>query len=122
MPLILFDQNTPRQLRRALIGHEVRTALQMGWDSLANGELIEAAENGGFDVMVSADQNLRYQQNLVGRRLALVVLTTNHWDDIRPYADRVAAAVNGIQPVGYVTVAFDRPPLRRRPFNPSFKC
>jgi hypothetical protein len=46
----------------------------MGWDSLANGELIEAAENGGFDVMVSADQNLRYQQNLAGRRLALVVL------------------------------------------------
>jgi hypothetical protein len=121
MPLILFDQNTPRQLRRALVGHEVRTALQMGWDSLANGELTVAAENGGFDVMVSADQNLRYQQNLVGRRLALVVLTTNHWDDIRPYVDRVAAAVNAIQPGGYVTVAFDRPPLRRRPFNPSFK-
>jgi hypothetical protein len=121
MPLILFDQNTPRQLRRALVGHEVRTAVQMGWDSLANGELTEAAENGGFDVMVSADQNLRYQQNLVGRRLALVVLSTNHWDDIRPHADRVAAAVNAIQPGGYVTVTFDRPPLRRRPFNPSFK-
>jgi hypothetical protein len=121
MPLILFDQNTPRQLRRALIGHEVRTALQMGWDSLANGELMEAAENGGFDVMISADQNLRYQQNLSGRRLALVVLTTNHWDDIRPQADRVAAAVKAIQPGGYVTVAFDRPPLRRRPFSPSVK-
>ena len=63
MPLILFDQNTPRQLRRALIGHEVRTA-PCKWVGTPSqmGELMEAAENGGFDVMISADQNLRYQQ------------------------------------------------------------
>jgi hypothetical protein len=69
--------------------------------------------------MVTADQNLGYQQNLTGRRLVLVVLTTDHWDTIRPDASRVAAAVETIQSGGFVIVTFDRPSLRRRPFNPA---
>jgi hypothetical protein len=119
MPRILFDENVPEGIRRLLIGHTVQTAPELGLAGLTNGDLIEAAEKAGFDVMVTADQNLTYQQNLAGRQLALVVLTTNHWDTIRPAAARIVAAVEAIQSGGFVTVAFDRPPLRRRPFNPS---
>jgi hypothetical protein len=85
---------------------------------LANGGLIDAAEKAGFDILVTADQNIEHQQNLTGRRLALVVLTTNHWDTIRPDGARLLAAVEAVQVGLYVTMAYDRPPLRRRPFNP----
>jgi len=93
MRCILFDENVPEGVRRLLAGYVVETAAELGLAGLANGDLIEAAEKGGFDVMVTADQNLRYQQNLAGRRLALVILTTNHWDMIRPHGRRVIAAV-----------------------------
>jgi hypothetical protein len=119
---ILFDQNAPRQIGTNLTGHDVRTALQMGWDTIANGQLIDAAEKAGFDVFITADQNLRYQQRLTGRRLALIVLTTNHWDIIRPDVGKIVAAVEAIEPGDYVTIAFDRPALRRRPFYPSVEC
>jgi len=119
MPRILFDENVPHGIRRHLIGHTVETAPELGLAALGNGDLIEAAERGGFDIMVTADQNLSYQQNLTGRGLALVVLSTNHWDTIRPSVGRVVAAVNAINRGGFVTVTFDRPPLRRRPFNPA---
>jgi predicted nuclease of predicted toxin-antitoxin system len=118
MPRILFDENVPEGIRRLLTGHTVETVPELGLARLTNGDLIDAAEKSGFDVMVTADQNLTYQQNLAGRRLALIVLTTNHWDTIRPYAARIVAAVETIKPGGFVTVAFDRPPLRRRPFIP----
>jgi hypothetical protein len=70
-------------------------------------------------VLTTADQNTQCQQNLTGRWLALVVPTTNHWDTIRPGVARVVAAVEAIKAGGYVTIAFDRPPLRRRPYNSS---
>ena len=122
MSLILFDENVPDGIRRHLTGHTVETAPERGLASLTNGELIEAAEKAGFDVFITTDQNLIYQQNLAGRRLALVVLTTNHWITIRPEVARVVAAVAAIHPGGFVTVPFERPPLRRRPFNPSPDC
>jgi hypothetical protein len=115
MRRILFDENVPEGVRRLLAGYVVETAAELGLAGLANGDLIDAAEKGGFDVMVTADQNLRYQQNLAGRRLALVILTTNHWDMIRPYGRRVVAAVEEVRAGGYVTVAFARPPRLRRP-------
>lgn len=74
---ILFDKNVPYQLRRYLTDHEVRTAAEQGWARLVNGDLLKAAEEHGFTVMVTADQSLEYQQNLSGRRLALIVLSTN---------------------------------------------
>ena len=117
--LVLLDQSTPRGLRTYFPNHEVTLARQRGWHELANGDLIAAAEAGGFDVLITADQNIQYQQNRTGRRLALVVLTTNHWDIIRPSVARVVAAVEAIEAGGYVTVTFDRPPLLRRPYNPS---
>ena len=64
---VLFDQNVPFNLARHLMGHEVKTAANMGWEELKNGDLIQAAEEGGFDVLVTCDQQWRYQQNLTER-------------------------------------------------------
>jgi predicted nuclease of predicted toxin-antitoxin system len=75
---ILFDKNVPIGVRRFLASHDVRTAVEMKWpDQLENGQLLKAAETAGFDVLVTSDQNILYQQNLTGRRLALVVLGSN---------------------------------------------
>ena len=75
---ILFDKNVPYPLLGYLAKHNVRTAEELGWARLVNGDLLRAAEDAGFGVMVTADQSLEYQQNLKGRKLALVVLSTNH--------------------------------------------
>ena len=75
---ILFDQGTPAPLRQLLRGHNVSTAYEMGWSELANGDLLAAAE-ADFDALVTTDQNLRYQQDLAGRRLAILVLPTTSW-------------------------------------------
>jgi predicted nuclease of predicted toxin-antitoxin system len=73
--LILFDNNVPRGLARALTGHTVTEARERGWATLKNGELLRVAEKAGFDVLVTADKNIRYQQNLEGRKIGIVVLT-----------------------------------------------
>lgn len=84
---ILFDKNVPVGVRTFLPEHDVRTVVGMGWpDQLQNGELLEAAEQSGFDVMVTSDQNIRYQQNLAGRKLALVVPGSNIWPVVRKHA------------------------------------
>lgn len=94
---ILFDANTPAPLARFLRGHEVVRADELGWQGLENGALLDAAENAGFDLLLTCDQNVRYQQNLTGRKLALVVLTSNHWPTLRPVAARIANAVDFVQ-------------------------
>ena len=77
---ILFDKNVPVGVRRFLLKHEVHTVVDLNWDpQLENGELLKAAETAGFDVMITADQNIRYQQNLTGRKLSLVVIGSNIW-------------------------------------------
>jgi hypothetical protein len=93
---ILFDQGTPVPLRHSLAAHSVATAFEMGWSKLENGELLATAE-GEFDVLVTTDQNLRYQQNLQGRRLAILVLPTTNWLEIRNHVADVVAAVNSLQ-------------------------
>jgi hypothetical protein len=103
---ILFDQGTPVPLRHALTGHEVVTAFEQGWGELANGDLLRAAAAAGFDAMVTTDQNLRYQQDLAGRKLAIVVLLTTNWHLIRQHTVTVNAAVNGIPPGGYIELRF----------------
>jgi hypothetical protein len=93
---ILFDQGTPVPLRRALPNHQVATAFEMGWSNLENGELLRTAEDR-FDMPVTTDQNLRYQQNFTGRRLAVLVLPTTNWLEIRHHESEVAAAVDAMQ-------------------------
>lgn len=80
---VLFDHNVPHKLRRLLTQHELTTADDMGWAELQNGDLLTVAEASGFHVMVTADKNLSYQQNLEGRKLALVVLPTNRWKIVK---------------------------------------
>ena len=72
--MILFDQGTPTPLRHALAGHTVPTAYEMDWAELENGDLLAAAEAQRFEVLVTTDKNLRYQQNLAGRKIAIFVL------------------------------------------------
>ncbi|HET9283150.1 MAG TPA: DUF5615 family PIN-like protein [Candidatus Angelobacter sp.] len=102
--LILFDQGTPRGIARWLVGYIVKEAREQGWDTLTNGELLKAAEENGFDVLVTTDKNLIHQQNLKGRRLAIVVLGKGRWRLIRPLIATVAAAVNVAQPGTYTEV------------------
>ena len=94
---ILFDQGTPVPLRDALPDHTVSTAYEMGWAQLDNGTLLRTAETQ-FDVLITTDQNLRQQQNLVDRKLAVLILPTTSWPRIRPHQASVAAAVNTLRP------------------------
>ena len=102
---VLFDQGTPAPLRRMLARHEVETAHERGWSQLTNGELLDAAEREGFAVVLTTDTNLKYQQNLESRRLAVVVLTTTSWPRIQRMVGAVVAAVDGATAGSYVEVA-----------------
>ena len=93
----------------------------MGWEQVGNGDLISAAEAAGFDVMIAADQNIRYQRNRTGRRIPLLVLDTNHWNVIRRGIARVREAVEKAEAGSYIALAFDRPPLVRTP-GPAQAC
>ena len=101
---VLFDQGTPVPLRQLLIQHEVVTAHERGWSQLKNGELLDSAEKEGFAVLVTTDANLKFQQNLTSRKLAIVVLTTTSWPRIQRVADAVVAAVDGAAPGTYFEV------------------
>lgn len=102
--LVLFDHVTPRGIARFLPGHTVTTAKDRGWDSLSNGDLLAEAERAGFDVFLTADKNIRYQQNLAGRRIAVVVLSTPQWPLVRLHASKIVAAVDAATPGGYAEV------------------
>jgi hypothetical protein len=102
--LILFDHVTPAGIARFLIGHTVTKAKDRGWDRLGNGDLLTAAEAAGFDVLITADKNIRYQQNLEGRRIALVVLSTPQWPVVKLHVEKIAAAVTAATPGSYAEV------------------
>lgn len=95
---ILFDQGTPVTIRKELSDHSVRTANQQGWSALSNGELLRAAEDAGFDVLLTTDTSLPHQQTLHGRRLAVVILTRNRWTLIQPRLKEILDAVNAARP------------------------
>ena len=95
---ILFDKGTPRQLRRRLFGHEVEMAGELGWDTLSNGALLDRAEEAGFEVLVTTDQGIRYQQNMSNRRVAVVVLMNTAWPRIARRTEAVRATLEGIRP------------------------
>jgi len=103
---ILFDQATPVPIRRYLKGHEVRTAAHQGWDRLKNGELLVATETGGFDVLLTTEKNMRYQQNLAGRKIAVVVVGLQQWPSLQPHVQLVVKAVNAAAPGSYTEIDF----------------
>jgi predicted nuclease of predicted toxin-antitoxin system len=97
---ILFDQGTPVPLRDHLVGHAVRTAHELGWSGLSNGELLRVAERD-FDALITTDKNLQYQQNLAGRKLAIRILPTTSWPRIQRHVALVVGAVNRLQASGF---------------------
>jgi hypothetical protein len=107
---ILFDQATPVPIRAHLAEHEVRTAAQQGWETLKNGELLAVAEADGFDVLLTTDKNLLHQQNLSGRRIAVVVLGLQQWPSLRPHVWRVAEAIQSATPGSYLEINFPSEP------------
>lgn len=99
--LILFDNGTRRGLARFLTGHTVEEARARGWKELVNGMLIDVAEQAGVDVIVTTDNNIRYQQNLTARKIALGVLEHSQWPMVKLVAANIVAAVNVAEPGSY---------------------
>lgn len=98
--LILFDHSVPAPLSSYLTGHTVTEARERGWDTLSNGELLSEAERAGFDVLLTADKNMRYRQNRKGRQIALLVLSTPRWPVVRLHTARIVAALDAATPGG----------------------
>jgi hypothetical protein len=96
-------------LRDALKAHTVVEAIERGWERLENGALLDAAEAAAFQILVTADKNMRHQQNLTARKIAIVVLGNAQWPVLRRYVDRVVAALNAATPGSYSEVEI---PLR----------
>lgn len=92
--LILFDVGVPRGLAKYLTAHTVTEARERGWDRISNGELIRTAEATGFDLFLTNDTNLEYQQDVLGRRIAILVLSHAQWPMVQLVADKVADAVS----------------------------
>jgi len=101
---ILFDQGTPVPLRNHLASHEVATAFELHWSTLTNGDLLQQAEAAGFDLLVTTDQNLRYQQNLAARRIAVVVLSSTSWPRIQQGIANVVDTITRARPGVYLEV------------------
>jgi predicted nuclease of predicted toxin-antitoxin system len=103
---ILFDQGTPVPLRRHLHPHRVDTVAERGWSELQNGDLLDQAEADGYQALITTDQNLKYQQNLSGRVIRILVLMTTSWPRIKKVVDRVTEALDELEESGYAEVGF----------------
>lgn len=101
---LLLDQGTLAPLRQYLTSHRVETAAERGWSTLKNGELLNQAEAAGFQVLITTDQNLKHQQNLAQRPLAVLVLSTTSWPRIQKAVTSILQAIESITPGGYVDV------------------
>ena len=109
---VLLDENLDPRLRSELTGHDVITTTYAGWGGLRNGELLITAENAAFDVFVTADRNLSYQQDLDQRRIAIVVLTAHSWKIIKNHLAAIRGAVDAATPASFQIVECGR--FRRR--------
>lgn len=101
---VLFDHSTPAPLAKHLTGHSVAKAKDCGWDQLSNGDLLAEAERAGYDILLTADKNMRYQQNLTGRKIALVVLSTPQWPRVQLHIDKITAVLDVAKPGSYAEI------------------
>jgi len=118
---VILDENIPHDLRPFLAHHETFTVAYMGWGGLKNGKLLDAAERAGFDVLITGDKTLEFEQNLAHRGIALVALSAVNWPVIEPHLAKVIAAVDSARPGTLSRVdcgAFSR--RRRKPEEPGF--
>jgi len=104
---VLLDNCTPAPVGRFLIDCPVATAARLGWERLKNGLLLSRAEQDGFTVLVTCDQSMQHQENLSGRKIALVVLETNDLSLLRLYREEIARLVRDAKPGGYYTLPVD---------------
>lgn len=105
---VLLDEDLDHRLRTAFDSHSVFTVQYLGWNGLKNGELLSQAEKYGIDVFVTGDQELRYQQNLTGRKLAIVVLSATNWPIIRDYLGAIEEAIGTAEPGSFREVECGR--------------
>lgn len=103
MKRIILDENIPQALRSSLAAHSVTTVQKEGWGGIKNGELMRLID-GRFDVFITSDKNLRYQQNLLERQIAIIELPFNARRLVMPLAEKILAAVGAIQPNGYTAM------------------
>jgi len=108
VPRVLFDQNVPRTLAPLLSGHTVKTAADQGWQEISDGDLLVEASKAGFEILVTCDQSIRYQQNISRRTIGLIELSTNHWPTIRANAAKILDAINTLPPLGDKVVHCER--------------
>ena len=101
---VLLDVNVPRRLRRLLPGHEISTAQEQGWGRITNGELLQLAEQAAFDVMITADRNIAYQQNLSLRTIAIITLSTNDWSLLKHAGNQISGALERTTPNSFQVV------------------
>ena len=95
---ILFDHCTPAPLRRYLSGHTIDTAYELGWNTLRNGALLDIAEQHGYEILITTDQGIRYQQNFLERKIGLLLLLSNSWPRIRLRVEEIQNELNVIRP------------------------
>lgn len=113
---VLFDKNVPYGVRNFLNNHQVETVEERGWARISNGELLQTAEAAGFEVVLTADQNIVYQQTLEGRKIALVVLGSNIWPIVRNHETVIREQVNAAMSGSYVFIEMvlpAKPPKRQ---------
>ncbi len=99
---ILFDQGTPVPLRKYLIEHNVETVFERGWNQFENGDLIKSAEQEKFDIFITTDKNLKYQQNLSLRVITIIVLSTTSWTKIKEKVDEIAKTIANVKFGSYI--------------------
>ncbi len=102
---ILFDQGVPVPLRSYLSNHIIDTAYEQGWSNLKNGELLDVIEKEKFDLLITTDQNLRYQQNLKNREISVVVLMSTSWLRIEKKVDEIESVINKITSGDYIEIS-----------------
>jgi predicted nuclease of predicted toxin-antitoxin system len=114
---VLLDEDLDHRLRKRITAHEVFTVRYLGWSGLENGDLLTTAEQNGIDVFVTADQNLSYQQNLSGRRMAVVVLSATNWPIIKNHIEAISAAIDRATPGSFQEVECGRFSRKRQQEN-----
>ncbi len=111
---VLFDKNVPYPLKRYLTDYQVTTAEEEGWGQISNGELISSAEQAGCEILITCDQNVRYQQNLTDRKIAMVVLGSNIWPSVRQKVVEITSALAKVSSGSFEFIEIAPPPKRRR--------
>lgn len=101
---VLLDENVPRPLKRMLVQHDVSTVGDIGLQGIRNGDLLNAAELHGFDVFVTCDKNMEYQQKVWARKMGVVLLSTNNWPLMRRYVETIRTFLVSARPGKFICI------------------